>query len=118
LEKKHILDNAACEVCGLREDSDHIILRCPFAAQVWAAQGIDTTTSIVRQLWIVARPASNGSGETHRLLHSAPLMHALETPQRHRFLWRPTINGALLEKLFPLRAAPEFHYRSNKITKS
>jgi hypothetical protein len=57
-EKRFQFHVAACEVCDGIEDSNHFIFTCPFASQVWAAPGVHTATSVVRQLWTVARPTT------------------------------------------------------------
>jgi hypothetical protein len=55
---KHVLDDDAREICGLREDNDHIVFCFPFAAHVWAKLGVETTTVSVRSPWLVPCPAS------------------------------------------------------------
>nr|TKW41484.1 hypothetical protein SEVIR_1G319400v2 [Setaria viridis] len=58
LVKKCIIADPACELCGQPEDCDHLILRCRFAAQVWAALPADTTGASVRCLWNIPRPTT------------------------------------------------------------
>ncbi|CAN6345376.1 unnamed protein product [Urochloa humidicola] len=56
LLKKHIVQDASCELCSQAEDPDHIIFRCSFANQAWTKLGIDPSECTVRALWTVPRP--------------------------------------------------------------
>lgn len=59
LLKKNAVDDASCELCRQsNEDCNHIIFTCPFAVQVWAHLGVDTTGGSVASLWTVPRPAT------------------------------------------------------------
>jgi hypothetical protein len=55
---KNIVDDSSCELCwGAAEDSDHIILRCPFALQVWTTLSIDMVSIDVSHIWDAPRPS-------------------------------------------------------------
>jgi hypothetical protein len=55
---KNIVDDSSCELCrGAAEDSDHIILRCPFALQVWTTLSIDMVSIDASHLWDAPRPS-------------------------------------------------------------
>jgi hypothetical protein len=57
LHMKPVLDDPSCELCAHAvEDCDHIILLCPFAAQVWSSLGVCTAGCDVSQLWLLPRP--------------------------------------------------------------
>ncbi|CAN6226414.1 unnamed protein product [Urochloa humidicola] len=59
LVKKQVVDAATCPLCSHPDETcDHLILDCPFAAQVWGKLQIDTSNCRVTNIWNVVRPQS------------------------------------------------------------
>ena len=59
LKKKSIVEDDNCELCKqASESADHLIFRCPFAANVWTKMGFSVDNASVGLLWDVRRPES------------------------------------------------------------
>jgi hypothetical protein len=60
LQRKHILQDALCDICGAQEeDADHIVSRCPFARAFWRRIGWRLQDiAPVTQLWTTCTPSS------------------------------------------------------------
>lgn len=83
LQRKNILSEDACEVCGASEDCNHIMFTCPFAAQVWSSLGADASTFSVSSLWTTARPPRVPAKHL-RLLCATSMLDAVEASERRR----------------------------------
>ncbi|KAJ1281789.1 hypothetical protein BS78_03G000800 [Paspalum vaginatum] len=58
LKKKNIVGEDACPICGVEvETSNHLILDCSFAKEIWASLNVDTTGHDVATLWVLPRPS-------------------------------------------------------------
>jgi len=69
LKKKSIVEDDNCELCKqASESADHLIFRCPFAANVWTKMGFSVDNASVGLLWDVRRPESIPAKQYHVFL--------------------------------------------------
>jgi len=69
LKKKSIVEDDNCELCKQASGSaDHLIFRCPFAANVWTKMDFSVGDASVGLLWDVRRPESIPAKQYHVFL--------------------------------------------------